>query len=141
MLASALYESQRPGDIWIEVADSQRKFVPHVDDKDESKYDPERLTFEVLSWARTPVKSNLYMDYLPILENRGVSRHVLKKFVEDALEHEKDRFLSALKDEVSLLKWIQDESFSSRAGSTASIRWRGDFPWARGDRAKMLLEV
>jgi len=141
MLASPLHGSNRLSDIWIEVTDSQRKFEPHQDDSDDSKYDHERLTFEVLTWSRTPFKSSLYMDYLPILEDRGVSRNALKKFVEVALDNEKDNFLAALNDDISLLKWIQDESSSGPADSTASTRWRGAFPSALREKAKILLEV
>jgi len=88
-----------PGkEIWIEVSDSQRKFRPHDEDLKDDTFDPQRLTFEVNTWPRKPTPSVLYRDYLPILEDRGVSKTVLEIFFVNLLKQEKQKLELAISE-------------------------------------------
>lgn len=85
-------------DIWIAVSKSQKKWEPHLEDADGLAYDDVRLTFHVNSWSRKPTRSTLYVEYLPILEDRGVSKAALQDFVTRIFDDESKTLQVALED-------------------------------------------
>jgi len=104
---------QSSEDFWIEVNDSQRKFEVHREDLNDTTFDTDRLTFEVISWSRKPACSSLYTEFLPILEHRGVSRVRLEAFVASCMDRARDDVEDAVYDRVSngsrtTFKWIKD---------------------------------
>lgn len=104
---------------WIEVSDSQRKFQPHDEDLQEDTCDPLRLTFEVVTWSKKPSPSVLYRDYLPILEDRGVSKTTLEIFLVDLLQQEKKKLEAAISEQSQCYKWLQINSQTTAGGRTA----------------------
>jgi len=99
---------QSSEDHWIEVNDSQRKFEVHREDLDDDTFDPDRLTFEVISWSRKPSCSSFYLEFMPILEHRGVSRARLEAFVASCMDKARDDVEEAVYDRALLFKWIKD---------------------------------
>lgn len=124
-------------DVWIEVTESQRKFLPHVVDRSNNTFDHNRLTFEVLNWARRPSPSILYRDYLPILEDRKVTRDSMIAFVQKAMEAEESSLMLALEDDIVLYKYVQDRWFDFE------VDFNSENPQARtlSAKVKMMLEV
>lgn len=99
---------QSSEEFWIEVNDSQRKFEVHREDLNDTTFDTDRLTFEVISWSRKPACSSLYTEFLPILEHRGVSRSRLEGFVASCMDKARDDVEDAVYDGELLFKWIKD---------------------------------
>lgn len=96
-------------DIWIEVTDSQKKFAVHPEDLRDNACATNRITFEVISWSRKPTKSCLYFEFLPILEDRGVPRAVLRSFIEKSLDDEQEVIDKAMSSRDLLYKWVQEK--------------------------------
>jgi len=99
---------QSSEDFWIEVNDSQRKLEVHREDLNDTSFDADRLTFEVISWSRKPTCSSLYLEFLPILEHRGVSRARLEAFVATCMDRARDDVEDAVYDRELLFKYIKD---------------------------------
>jgi hypothetical protein len=107
-------------EIWLEVNRSQQKFEVHSEDLFDTTFDTNRLTFEVISWSRSPSKSSLYVEFLPILESRGVSRHTLVDFVKNSMNEAKQEVDNAQRDKVQLSKWVQENLSSESTIATAT---------------------
>ena len=108
---------QSTEEFWIEVNDSQRKFEVHREDLNDATFDPNRITFEVISWSRKPACSSLYTEFLPILEHRGVTRATLEAFVASCMDKARDDVEDAVYDRELLFKWIKD-NFGSTTRTT-----------------------
>ena len=128
-------------DVWIEVTESQEKFLGHLEDYADDVFDPHRLTFEVLDWCRKPCASSLYIDYLPILEDRGPSREVLSKYVKQRLNEETTSFDVAAQDNSTLLKWIDDNCPMSVGAAGSNVKMEGVMPISSASKATNLLMV
>ena len=96
-------------DIWIRVNETQQKWEQHEEDKADFTFDESRLTFEVREWSRKPVSSSFYLEFLPILEDRGVSRESCRAIVQEWLEAEKQEAVVALSHSMRTLEWIQSK--------------------------------
>lgn len=99
--------------IWIETTPKQRKYEAHdadMTDNPEGVYEEHRLTFEVVNYSRTASADNLYMDFLPILQDRGVKKEAIGAFVTRALEVEKRKLMDALQDPVSFRRYMHEQS-------------------------------
>lgn len=126
-------------DIWIEVSPSQKKFRLHEQDMHDTTYQhPERLTFEVLQWSHMPVESCLHIDYLPLLEDRGVPREALEVLVKHMLDEHREELENALDSPPALYKWIEDNF-----GHDAEVTDFADVSESKtpADRIKSLIAV
>lgn len=108
---------QSSEDFWIEVNDSQRKFKIHREDLNDTTFDTDRLTFEVISWSRKPLCSGLYLEFLPILKHRGIPLARLQVFVTSCLDRARDDVEDAVYDRELLFKWMKD-NFGSTSRMT-----------------------
>ena len=97
-------------DIWIQMALSQEKFRCHEFADGQRTIDAERTTFEVIDWPREPKRSNLFLDSLPILEQRGVPRKALEEKVREAIERETEEWCLALRSNDALLEKLRSIS-------------------------------
>ncbi len=143
-MCSASTSTKNPDDlgIWIEVTPSQTKFQPCQDDKSDDTYCPDRLTFEVLKFSRTPKPDKLHRSFLPILENRGVPRHVLETLFRENLEFERERLLEAIEDPVRLRKWLNEQNWGSDEWNRDSdVSWVGGLPAKHVEKIIFMLEV
>lgn len=129
-------------DFWIEIAPSQRKFEPHEEDERDSTFDPERLTFEVVDHSRPLSRDKLHVDFLPILEDRGVPFTNLAKLAQTALDQEKLQLFEALDNPVNFRKWInQHFQLADVAKKRGDYSWNAGMPSFLGDKINYLLEV
>ncbi|KAL9027391.1 MAG: hypothetical protein Q9196_004077 [Gyalolechia fulgens] len=94
------------GEFWIEITDSQLKF--EASGKDEYQPDPERVTFEVRSFARSLVQANLNFQLLPILADRGVPFEVFSHLLEADLTAKVAELEAAMGSGLAIRKWNQD---------------------------------
>ena len=128
--------------MWIEIAPSQRKFEPHNEDEYDSTFDPERLTFEVVDYSRPLSRDKLHVDFLPILENRGVPFVNLADIAQIALDQEKYQLFEALENPINFRKWMNEHfqlaNFTKKKGD---YKWIAGLPSFLGDRINYLLEV
>ncbi|KAI9718001.1 MAG: hypothetical protein M1828_006991 [Chrysothrix sp. TS-e1954] len=126
--------------IWIEISPSQQKFDVHLEDLSDDTFDQERLVLEVLDWSRPPSRSLVYLDYLPILEDRGVSKSSIERFVLDHLDDEIAQIEAVLEDNATFVKWLDDTGKLSMVSDTDTTRWRELRGKLRGDKVRTLLE-
>lgn len=127
--------------VWLEVNDSQQKFECHTEDYDEKSYDPRRMTFEVVSWSRRPSPSEFYVDYLPILEDRGVHRTCMKKFVLESLDGAREDLQTSLGSPETFLRWLDTNIPVSDETLDGKDVLKAMMPKSRGGKVKKLLEV
>lgn len=127
------------GKIWLEVVPSQQKFQ-HIDLHDDM-FDIHRMTFEVVAWSNRPQTSSLYMDFLPILSDRGVPRSVLQDLVADCLSEEQNVLEKAEETEAQLLKWLNENCSISDALVDGRGKMRGAMPMSTAGTLRQLLEV
>lgn len=127
-------------DVWIELSESQRKFIRHHEDYDDERCDPLRLTFEVNSWAEKPSKSSLSLEYPPILEDRGVSRLALYNLVQEGFQAQYQAAHDAVTYSSSTRRWLQENcNFITDAEARTWPTWATVIN--KADRAKWLTEV
>lgn len=126
--------------IWIKVRPSQRKFSRSREDLG-GDYDPLRLTFEVLDWSRKLSISKLYIEHLPILEDRGVSRDVFERLVMSALRREKEEAWPAMTDSRLFLDWMEKKKPSEHDTDDESSGWYGPRQKKANDIAEAMIQV
>ena len=128
-------------EVWIELTPKQLKFARHSEDRNLAFYDPFRLTFEVNDWATKSCLSTLYLDYLPILEDRGVSRQILRDFVRNTIQAQREPLQNALDHPLKLRYWLQENfDFITDNPNVVSSSWIGQRQKGPADRVKKLLE-
>ncbi|KAF4763804.1 hypothetical protein HAV15_000882 [Penicillium sp. str.  len=88
--------SMNDEDIWIQISDSQLKIHPHpqewVDPVDE-----EKLTFEVVNWAKPLYPVDLNIQLLAILEYGGNVKEYIAELTSDGVQRLYDDFLEVLR--------------------------------------------
>lgn len=127
--------------IWIEISDSQNKFVPHEDDT-ESDFDPCRFTFDLHSTTGMAVPSSVYLSFFPILQDRGVPASSLKKLFESHIDKEREKLLEAIKNPVHLRKWVNEQNSlaEERNREDDEMTWQGGMPLQLQEKVALLLE-
>ncbi|KAF1811558.1 hypothetical protein P152DRAFT_450256 [Eremomyces bilateralis CBS 781.70] len=129
---------------WIRINDSQLKFKSHSEDlSDDKNYDPDRLTFEVHSYTKKPAPGAIYVDFLPILVNRGVPVGVLQDIVSRPLDEDEKELLDGLENPELCRQWIHKrhayfEDMHREADSP--MLYQGSMPFGQLERAILLLE-
>ncbi|KAI5195371.1 hypothetical protein E4T38_09113 [Aureobasidium subglaciale] len=119
-MISAPYDTTEPKHRkrWIQMTESQRKVVPRDEDLTNS-----------CKPNRSPKPSTLNLGFIPILQNRHVSRDTLQHAIETQLEMDFSAFLDSLKDPVSLRRWLHAEfSGMEEMNRKLGIREAGNFP-------------
>lgn len=127
-------------DIWIRVNSTQKKFERHVDDRAEFTFDELRLSFDVVQWSRKPSRSAFYHEYLPILEDRGVTRESCRCVVQDWLEAEKVAALKAMSHSMQALEWMQSRK-AVLACDPKGTEWSGERRKTKSQMAQTLIQV
>ncbi|KAF2222551.1 RNA dependent RNA polymerase-domain-containing protein [Elsinoe ampelina] len=137
---SGPYDSSRQ-DITIDVAPSQRKVHARDCDFRSSTAEPARWTLDIVNFSTALKSSSLHMDFLPILEDRGVPRGVLVEVVNHQLSLDFRNFMEAVKDPVELRKWISSNiSAKEIRNRELGIDWIGGLPSDDLESAIYLLE-
>lgn len=130
-------DNNKYGPIWIELTPSQTKFNAHRQDvsSTSSQFDPDRLTFEILSWSHAPSSSKLYKDFYPIMEECGVSREALRVRARRCLEQEFASIGTALEDRDSFARWLQELN-----GATTNDEYR-EWPARFADQIRTMINA
>ncbi|KAF2395987.1 hypothetical protein EJ06DRAFT_252729 [Trichodelitschia bisporula] len=142
-IRSAPADSTSPDhlDIWIEINESQRKFKPHPEDDDPDKFDPNRWTFETVTWERSALPSNLYVGFLPIFEERGVPHSAIEGLMNGLLNIDRQELLSAIKDPAALRCWLgKNFSLMEEKTRAGSAQMQSGWPSTYLERLILLLE-
>ncbi|KAF2715699.1 hypothetical protein K504DRAFT_529828 [Pleomassaria siparia CBS 279.74] len=125
--------------IWIKINKSQLKFKPHPEDlSDKLPYDPDRLTFEICAYSKPPDSSDLHTSFITIMEDRGVPKEVVARFVKERLDLERAQLLGMIADPLKMYDWIFKQS--SRVQNSEEIRWQAALPHSLPDKIKLLFE-
>lgn len=141
-MISAPYDTtdQKHRKRWIHMTDSQRKVTPRDEDLT-SNCEPNRWSFELVKYTSTPKPSTLNLDFIPILQNRHVSRDTLQQVIETQLEMDFTAFLESLNDPISLRRWLNSEfSGMEEINRNLGIREAGNFPSDWVEKSILLLE-
>ena len=124
---------------WIEITDAQLKFEGHPTDR--VFPDPARMTFEVHSWAKTPVPASLNFQLIPILLDRGVPRDVFMTLLEEDLTAKVRDLELAMDSGIALRKWNQDNySVLEERVRNKGIEMVGGLPDSLSERINWLVE-
>ncbi|KAL8909002.1 MAG: hypothetical protein Q9207_000453 [Kuettlingeria erythrocarpa] len=139
MVDSLDEEIQGPdGDFWIEITDSQLKF--EASGEDELYPDPERVTFEVNSYARPLVQANLNFQLMPILADRGVSFQVFSNLLEADLTAKVSELESAMESGLAIRKWNQDVNPVLAGRMSHGVEMRGGIPSSLSETINWFVE-
>ncbi|KAK5017460.1 hypothetical protein LTR39_001529, partial [Cryomyces antarcticus] len=127
--------------IWIEITPSQTKFKPHDTDLDDATFDSNRLTFEMLKFSGPPKTSILHMSFLSILQDRGIPKDTLIKFVRDHLDHDRKEVLAGIEGPVALRRWLHSQNaWLEESQREQGITWQAALPRLIMEKVNMLLE-
>lgn len=140
---SAPYDTTDPAhkDVWIEIGKSQRKVEPRQEDLDNSSCPEDRWTFELVKCSGPPCVSNLYLDFLPILQDRHISQDIICTIVKDQLDLDFEGLFNSLDSSPRLRSWIHSQAaMLEEQNRAAGIEMSGSFPLSNAERIIMLLE-
>ncbi|PNS15152.1 hypothetical protein CAC42_8153 [Sphaceloma murrayae] len=138
---SGPYDSQDES-VWISINPSQRKVHARPEDLHDLACEPCRWALDVVAYSTMPKSSSLHIDFLPIMEDRGVPRQVLIDVVMEQLKFDFDKFSGALEDPVELMRWIHGAlSGKMTKNREAGIKWLGGLPNEDVEKAIYLLEA
>lgn len=141
-MISAPYDTTEPKHRrrWIQMTESQRKVMPRDEDFTNS-CEPDRWSFELVKFTSPPKPSTLNLDFIPILQNRHVSRDTLQQVIESQLEMDFSAFFDSLNDPVSLRRWLHAEfSGMEELNRKLGIKEAGNFPSDWVEKSILLLE-
>lgn len=137
----------RSPDEWIEVYDSQRKWIRKggtLDDRDFN--DPAHRTFEVNKFSGKLKSADLNEQLMPILMDRAKSkrdmRDALVKLLDSCLRNEVNKERIAMNNPQSFRKWVRD----SNTGLTDRVKngcvlFKAAMPDALDEKMNMLLDA
>ncbi|KAF2148322.1 hypothetical protein K461DRAFT_324684 [Myriangium duriaei CBS 260.36] len=136
---AAPYDTQ--DGIWIDVNESQLKVKPREADLDDRTCEPGRWTFELVAYSTMPSASYLYLDFLPILEDRGVKREIIIGIIAQQLNMDFDGLMQSLKSSSDLRTWMAT-SFASKETRDREngIAWVAGLPKEDHEKAVLLLD-
>lgn len=140
---SAPYDSTDPHhqDVWIQITDSQQKIFPRGQDLDPSTCDADRWTFDLVKYSTPPTMSNLYLDFMPILEDRHVPRDRICEIVTTQLEMDFKHLFNALDSPAQLRRWVHSQYASLEENSRLKgITWDRAFPSETFEKVIFLLD-
>lgn len=127
--------------IWIEITESQQKIIPSAIDFDKRVCSADRWTLESVKFSAPPKPSSLYMDFMPVLEDRHVPRHVLCSVIQSQLDMDFTKLLETLDCPKQFRRWIHSQmsGFEENNRST-TIQSVAGLPADSFEKAILLLE-
>ncbi|KAF4550738.1 RNA dependent RNA polymerase-like protein [Elsinoe fawcettii] len=125
----------------IHVAPSQRKVHARDADLRSDTAEPGRWAFDIVTFTCMPKPQSLHIDFIPILEDRGVPRNVLVQVINQQMTLDFRNFTDALQDPVELRRWFAGNmSGKEIRNRESSIEWTGGMPDEDLEKAIYLLE-
>ncbi|KAF2845936.1 RNA-directed RNA polymerase 2 [Plenodomus tracheiphilus IPT5] len=137
--AEAHTRNEEHKDIWIEIADSQSKFEPALEDEDDNTYNSHRLTFNYVQHSFVNGSTDLHISFIPILVDRGVERHNIADFMEKHLDIERKQLLETLTEPVKLHNWVTKQG--SAIPANGIIAREAALPKCIPEKVKYLLRA
>lgn len=123
---------------WIEINDSQLKFIGHS--IDQVSPDPPRMTFEVQSQSKPLIPSALNFQLIPILADRGVPYPVFKQLLEEDLTAKVAEMEAAMDNPMDLFIWNQENSpVIKERLATQGIEMFGAIPYSESEKINWFL--
>ncbi|RDL40876.1 uncharacterized protein BP5553_00855 [Venustampulla echinocandica] len=138
--------SDRSGQSWIEVYDSQCKWARTKSKRlDHDDYHESNRTFEVLQCSGPLKSANLNDQFLPLLmENapdKGFMKKALNKLLEQALDRDLENLRCSLQSGPALRKWISEKNPNqSQRLKSGCVGYRAGFPIGRDEQLIMMLD-
>lgn len=107
---SGSYETSNPDDleIWIQLRPSQRKVIPRAEDSDERRCEANRWCFGLITWSRPVRHSHIHKDFLPVLEDRGVSRETILAVISATVDLPIEEIREAVQDTAKFAIWSSE---------------------------------
>jgi hypothetical protein len=104
---SGSYETSNPDDlkIWIQLRPSQRKVVPRAEDSDERRCEANRWCFGIITWNRPATHAHVHKDFIPVLEDRGVSRETILAVIATTVDLPIEEIREAVQDPAKFAIW------------------------------------
>lgn len=131
---------------WIEVTESQCKWVRSKAKEDNKDMYPGKRTFEVLNYARPLKSADLNFQLLPLLVERANDPDRMKRSLADLMELELNTELEVLDSSMNspklLRKWLGDRNpnFKERLKAGA-VPFRAGLPVSLEEQLDMLLDA
>lgn len=123
---------------WIEIAESQKKISWRQEDMDDLTCG-DSWTFEVVKFTHRLRSSELHIDFLPILEDRGVPRATLEDYVHRQIMLETDQLTACLDDPVSLRVWVH-QHFGMTDSANDGRKMASGLPYGACSKVNYLLD-
>ncbi|RDW62034.1 hypothetical protein BP6252_11467 [Coleophoma cylindrospora] len=133
----------RSGVEWIDVYDSQAKWIPG--DKPASRSnDPCHRTFEVLNQSGPLRSADLNLQLLPILVDRALSKErmitSISQILQNGIEKEMNEQRAAMQDPLLFQKWLHERYSSLKERVDAKVlQYKAALPEKSEDQIKLLL--
>jgi len=127
-------------DVWVNITRSQMKINPRPSDLLDQTFKPDTWTFELVDHSGALKSSSLYLDFLPILESRGVPRKTLMKVIEQQIQLDFDDLITALGKPEDLRRWFGKRIVSPK-GDEEEVPWLGGLPCNEADKIALLLDA
>ncbi|KAJ5775360.1 uncharacterized protein N7511_000371 [Penicillium nucicola] len=123
--------SMKNNDIWIQISDSQLKIHPHPEDW-VGAVDDEKLTFEVVNWAKPLHPVDLNIQLLSILEYGGHVREHVAKLTRDSVQALYNDFFQVLQSNSPVVCRALLQKLRP-SGKNTTIKSRGLEQWMMND--------
>ncbi|OQN96199.1 hypothetical protein B0A48_17706 [Cryoendolithus antarcticus] len=138
---SAPYEtiSSEDLEVWIEIRKRQLKVQVRDEDLRLDTCEPDRWSFDVVSWSKPLQVSEVHRDFMPILEDRGVPRSILRSIVQERLNRCTDELASITHDPVALTMW-RHKHFARQENTDGSKPQDYGLPIDFGLRTQILVD-
>lgn len=121
---------------WIHIRKSQLKVRPRAADFSD-KCDPDRWSFDVVTWSKPLRISFLHRDFMPVLEDRHVPRNTILEMVEERMAIATKEIQDAMHDPAKFVVWRHENSSSSDEAGDPEI---GGLPKSASGRTQILLD-
>lgn len=108
--------------------------------------DDSHRTFEVLKWTGPVRSAALNLQFLPILEDRGINRRAMReaisRLLENGLTYEVGRQRAAMDSPQSFRKWVRDTDPGIQERiKLGHVRYWAGLPKSQGEKINLLLDA
>ena len=126
-------------DVWIQITTSQLKVVPQAEDWND---ECDRWVFELVKYNPEPRASNLHIDFVPILLDRGVRENDIRQLIRDQLTLDFETFFDTLDDPCALRRRVA-EAFAAKEtrNRDSGILWIAGMPVDDNEKVINLLDA
>jgi hypothetical protein len=108
---SGPYETSNPKDleVWIQLRPSQRKVEIRAEDFSDERCEANRWCFGLITWSRPATNSHIHKDFIPVLEDRGVSRETILSVIGATVDLPIEEIREAVQDTAKFAIWSSEK--------------------------------